>query len=196
MKNIISVCFLMVLVLTSGCGTSQFSRGTYDDPDNVNLLSDKFSESTAQLLAQSVINQLKVCPSLNPNLPVPFVAIEGIQNRTEEMIDLKMVANLVKTELIRSGKFRFIDKDAREALEQEYQYNDSGVVDSGSKKVRGKQKGADYLLTGDLSSIVQQAGRDKTVYYQMTVNLTNTETSSIDCVATEKARPKFKKHRE
>lgn len=185
-----------ILFALTGCASSQYSRGEFGDTKEVNLLNDKFSESTAELLSKSVVEQLKTCPSLNPMKPLPFVAIEGISNRTEEMIDLVMVSNQIKTSLIRSGKFRFIDKSSRQSLENEYQYNEAGNVSGASRKSRGQQIGADLMLVGDLSSIVQQAGKDKTIYYQLDVQLTNVETGAIECVASEKARPVYKKRRE
>ncbi len=188
----------MVLVasLSTGCSTSQFSRGEFGDTKEVNLLNDKFSESTAEVLSKSVVEQLKTCPSLNPMKPLPFVAIDGIDNLSEEMINLKMVSNQIKTALIRSGKFRFIDKEGRQATEEEIQYNESGSVSGGSRKSRGKQIGADLMLRGSLSSIVQEVGKNKTVYYQLDIQLTNVESNAIDCVASEKVRPVYKKHRE
>ncbi|MBX2986784.1 MAG: hypothetical protein KF802_02705 [Bdellovibrionaceae bacterium] len=131
--------------------------------------------------------------------PLPFVAIDpdkGISNRSEELIDLVMVSNKIRTSLIRSGKFRFVDASSRKSLESEYQYNESGSVSVGSRKSRGNQIGADLLLNGELTSIVQQAGKDKTIYYQLDVQLINVETGAIECTATESARPVYKLHRE
>lgn len=190
------IVFSCLMLALSGCASSQFSRGEFGDTKEVNLLNDKFTESTAEVLSKSVVEQLKTCPSLNPMKPLPFVYIEGINNQTEEMINLKMVSNQIKTSLIRSGKFRFIDKDGRQSLETEYQYNESGNVSGASRKNRGQQIGADLMLVGDLSSIVQEAGKDKTIYYQLDVQLTNVETGAIECVAVEKVRPVYKKHRE
>jgi len=197
MFKLLQISLIGLLLFTVGCSsTRQFSRGEFEDTQRVNLLSDKFSESTAQLLSKTVIDKLKACPNLDPNKPSPYVAIERIDNSTEEMVDLKMVSNQVRTALIRSGKFRFIDKHNRNVLEDEYQYNDTGVVGVTSKKVRGNQIGADLVLVGTLSSVVQEVGHDKTVYYQLDVNLTNVNTGVIDCVADAEARTVFQKNKE
>lgn len=44
----------------------------------------------------------------------------------------------------------------------------------------GKQVGADYLLFGDIASIVKRAGRDTDVYYKFTLNLVDVQTGIIE----------------
>ena len=51
----------------------------------------------------------------------------------------------------------------------------------------------DYLLTGALSTNIQQVGNDKLIYYKLTMNLTNTDTSVIDCTEEKQVRKKFRK---
>ena len=74
---------------------------------------------------------------------------------------------------MKSGKVTFVDKAAREDIAEEYDYQDSGMVNRETKKGKGGQVGADFIMNGRLDSIVQEAGRDKTVYYKLTMNLTN-----------------------
>jgi uncharacterized protein (TIGR02722 family) len=187
---------IVAMAMLTGCASKQFSRGEFGDTNEVNLLNDKFGESTAEVLSKSVVDQLKKCDKLDPRKPLPFVAIEGVANRTEEMIDLMMVSNEIKTSLIRSGKFRFVDKASRQALENEIQFNESGSVSGGSKKSRGNQIGADLMLVGELFLIAQEAGKDKSMFYRLDVQLTNVETGVIDCIGSEKVRTVYRKRRE
>ncbi|MBX2986783.1 MAG: hypothetical protein KF802_02700 [Bdellovibrionaceae bacterium] len=65
MKGLITLMTLILGVgFLSGCGTTQYSRGEFGDTNKVNLLNDKFTESTAELLAKSVVEQFKTCPTL------------------------------------------------------------------------------------------------------------------------------------
>jgi PBP1b-binding outer membrane lipoprotein LpoB len=88
---------------------------------------------------------------------------------------------------------KFIDKSARETMDEEYRYNEAGNVAKEKAKSRGKQTGADYLMRGALATNVQQVGNDKYIYYKLTMHLTNVETSEIDCTEEKEIRKKYRK---
>jgi PBP1b-binding outer membrane lipoprotein LpoB len=66
-------------------------------------------------------------------------------------------------------------------------------VSQGTKKGPGDQVGADYILNGRLDSIVQEVGKDKTVFYKLTLNLTNLKSSMIVWSDHKQMRKVFKK---
>jgi penicillin-binding protein activator len=76
-------------------------------------------------------------------------------------------------QLMNTNKFQFDDNQARQAVADEYNYQNSGMVNEETKKGPGGQTGADFIINGRLDSIVQEVGKDKTVYYKLTLNLTN-----------------------
>jgi penicillin-binding protein activator len=41
----------------------------------------------------------------------------------------------------------------------------------------GREKGADFFMTGVITSITDQNGKNKVVYYQINLELTNIETN-------------------
>ncbi|MGE0529231.1 MAG: penicillin-binding protein activator LpoB, partial [Bdellovibrionales bacterium] len=84
---------------------------------------------------------------------------------------------------------------AREDISEEYDYQDSGMVSRETKKGKGGQIGADFIMNGRLDSIVQEAGRDKTVYYKLTMNLTNLKTGLIQWTDHKQLRKLYKKKR-
>lgn len=119
--------------------------------------------------------------------------MESVQNRTEEHIDMKSLTDKVRTALIKSGKVKFSNKEERGTLEDEYRFNEAGNTSAETIKKRGRQIGADYIMSGALSTNVQQVGNDKFIYYKLTMNLTNLETSTIDCVEEKEVRKKYRK---
>lgn len=185
-------CGLLVLSV-SGCGPKAFTKGDYDDPSRVELLDDKFNEADMQQMARTTIRSMAACAYVANAPKPPVVIVERVQNRTEEHIDTVSLTDKIRTALINSGKMRFINKEERGTLSNEYDYNSSGNVDNPTQKRRGKQLGADYILSGDISTNVQEVGNDKFVYYKLTMNLTNLETSTIDCTDEKEIRKKFRK---
>ncbi len=183
----------LCLALTS-CGPKAFTKGEYDDPTRVELLDDKFNESDMQQMADTVIRAMVACGYVANAPKPPVVIVERVQNRTEEHIDTVSMTDKIRTALIKTGKVRFVNKEERGTLEGEYQYGEAGNVSGPTAKKRGKQTGADYILSGGLATNVQQVGNDKFVYYKLTMNLTSLETSTIDCTEEREVRKKFNKH--
>lgn len=188
----ISVFGLLALA-ASGCGPKAFTKGEYDDPTRVELLDDKFNEADMQQMAEKTIRSMAACAYVANAPKPPVVIVERVQNRTEEHIDTVSLTDKIRTALINSGKMRFINKQERSTLSNEYDYNSSGNVDNPTQKKRGQQIGADYIMSGDISTNVQQVGDDKFIYYKLTMNLTNVETSTIDCTDEKEIRKKFRK---
>ncbi len=187
------VTSLSALLVLSGCGPKAFTKGDYDDPTRVELLDDKFNEADMQQMADTVIKAMVACPYVvNAGKP-PVVIVEKVQNRTEEHIDTVSMTDKIRTALIKTGKVRFVNKQERGTLDEEYEYNAGGNVEGKHQKKRGKQIGADYIMSGAIATNVQQVGNDKFIYYKLTMNMTNTEESTIDCTEEREVRKKFRK---
>jgi uncharacterized protein (TIGR02722 family) len=191
------VGFPLVIALTaSGCGGQRaFTKGEYDDPTRVELLDDKFNEADMQQMADTVIKAIVACGYVSNAAKPPVVVVERVANRTEEHIDTVSMTDKIRTSLIKSGRVRFVNKEERGNISSEYDYHAAGNVSSASAKKAGKQIGADYILSGSLSTNVQEVGSDKFIYYKLTMNMTNLETSTIDCTEERELRKKYRKQR-
>jgi uncharacterized protein (TIGR02722 family) len=187
--------FALILSFTLvNCGGPRaFTKGEYDDPTRTELLDDKFNENDMQQMAETIIKAMTSCRAVLASSRPPFVIVESIANRTQEHIDMKSLQDKIQTALIKSERLKFLNKSERTKLEEEYDYNSSGAVSQTTRKSRGKQIGADYLLSGILSTNVQEVGSDKFVYYKLTMNLTNLETSTIDCTEEKEIRKRYEK---
>lgn len=184
---------MAILAVLSGCGPKAFTKGEYDDPTKTALLDDRFNEADMQQMAETIIQAMVACPSVKALPKPPVVMVEKVQNRTEEHIDTVSLTDKVRTALIKSSKFRFVNKEERETLKSEYEYAEKGNTSAETSKKKGKQIGVDYVLSGTLSANVQQVGSDKLVYYKLTMNMTNVESSIIDCTEEREIRKKFEK---
>lgn len=190
--------FLLILFLLtsiSSCGPRAFTEGDYDDPNRVELLDDRWNEADMQQMADSVVSTITGCRAVAKSGVRPVVLVDRVQNRSMEHVDTKALTDKIRFALINSGKVRFVNKERRGAIAEEYEYQQSGMVDPVSAKKAGEQTGADYFLSGALHSNVQQVGGRKLIYYKLNMNLTNLKTSELDCVAEEEIRKVFKKKR-
>lgn len=180
------------LVLTS-CGPKAFVKGDYDDPEKENLLNDQWSETDMQKTVQSLVSSMITHPVIANAKRPPVVMVTQLQNKTSEHIDTQSVMDMVRVELMRTGKTSFIDKEARQDIADEYNYQNSGMVGGETKKGPGGQVGADFIVNGRLDSIVQEVGKEKTVYYKVTLNLTNLKTGVINWTDQKQIRKYYKK---
>ena len=111
----------------------------------------------------------------------PIVFVERIKNKTSEHIDTESITDSISTKLLNSGKFRFVDMDRVESVRQQLKFqNNDELVNQNSAIQFGKMVGAQYMLYGNLSSIVKNAGSDKDVYYKMTMRLMDLKTGLIE----------------
>lgn len=186
------VVTLSAFVLTS-CGPKAFVKGQYDDAQRENLMNDQWSETDMQVSVKTMVDSLVNHNAIANAKKMPTVMVTNLQNKTSEHIDTQSIMDMVRVELSNSGKVQFVDKEAREDISNEYDYQNSGMVSEETKKTPGGQVGADYIINGRMDSIVQEVGKDKSVYYKLTLNLTNLKTGIIAWTNHKEIRKTFKK---
>lgn len=191
-KMIVSL-FSIVLLGVVSCGPKAFVKGQYDDVNRENLLNDQWSETDMQKAVQDLVASLMTSPAIANSNKMPIVMVTNLQNKTSEHIDTQSIMDMVRVELMKTGKVGFIDREARQDISEEYNYQNSGMVSEETKKGPGGQVGADFIINGRLDSIVQEVGKDKSVYYKLTLNLTNLKSSMITWSDQKQIRKTFKK---
>ena len=196
MKSYLSVHLVSLTlfgIFLTSCGPRAFTKGQYDDPNKVILLDDKFNENDMQLISNQLVDSLIQFGKIKEATTPPIVMVGTVRNRTSEHIDVKSLTDKIRTELIKSGKFRFSDKTSRDEVAEEYEYQSGGLVDQKTAARKGKQVGVQYLITGDIGSNVQEVGKDKVIFYIVTLNLTDLESNLIEWSDNKEIRKRYKK---
>jgi len=191
--GILLSCAVLALSGVVSCGPKAFVKGQYDDPNRENLLNDQWSETDMQNAVKAMVESMVSHPAITKPANPPILMVTNLQNNTSEHIDTQSIMDMVRVELTNSGKVAFIDKEARQDIADEYNYQDSGMTEDKTKKGPGGQIGADYIVNGRLDSIVQEVGKDKTVYYKLTLNMTNLKTSVITWTNQKQIRKTYRK---
>ena len=173
------VALLGLAVLLGGCP----NKVSYGDAQAVETTTVDFGSTDLQKIAgemtESMLSSGAVAQITQGNRPIVFV--ESIKNKTSEHIDTESVTDSISTKLLNSGKFRFVDMDRVEAVRSQLNFqNNDELVNQNTAIQFGKMVGAQYMLYGNLSSIVKNAGSDKDVYYKMTMRLMDLETGLIE----------------
>ncbi|HPW45898.1 MAG TPA: penicillin-binding protein activator LpoB [bacterium] len=181
MKRYLSTIIVITsLFMVASCGSkSVYTKGKYINPEEVKLLSDKFVEADLQMIADTLTNSLLSSDLVAEQSKKPSIIISLFTNGTDEHIDILSLTNNIRTDLMKSKQFRFLNERLRKKMAEEYEYQASGYVDPETAKMKGKQIGADWLISGHISSIRQPVGKDEIVYYKTTLEVTDLETSEI-----------------
>ncbi|MBY6187187.1 penicillin-binding protein activator LpoB [Marinobacter hydrocarbonoclasticus] len=170
---------LILALVLAGCQ----SKVEYRDATEVETVDISFGSSDLQAVATKMVDSMLTTPSVvrltADDRPILFV--DRITNKTSEHIDTESITDTISTRLLRSGQFRFIDMTRVDAVRKQLDYqNNSGMVDPAKAIQFGRQVGAQYMLYGNLSSIVKRDGSTQDVYYKMTMRLMDLETGLIE----------------
>src|SRR5437868_6289543 len=91
-----------------------FTRGTYADPNEIEMLSDQFSENDLQLIAKKMVTSLSASKTFANIQGRPVIVVGKMKNSTSEHIDMRSLADKIQVQLAKTEKFAFVDKGARE----------------------------------------------------------------------------------
>ncbi|KUI99781.1 penicillin-binding protein activator LpoB [Vibrio sp. MEBiC08052] len=176
-KSIILVLGLAALM--SGCA----NKVSYGDAQAVETKTVDFGSTDLQKIAADMVDSMMMSGSVAAitRNSRPIVFVDSIKNKTSEHIDTESITDTISTKMLNSGKFRFVDMTRIEAVRKQLDFqNNDALVDKSSSIQFGKMVGAQYMLYGNLSSIVKDTGSDKDVYYKMTMRLMDLRSGLIE----------------
>ncbi|WP_026957244.1 penicillin-binding protein activator LpoB [Aliagarivorans taiwanensis] len=178
-KLVCATALAASLALLGGCS----SKVSYGDPQEVETINTEFGSTDLQTIAAQMTDSLIASPLLDEITASgrPIVFVERIKNKTTEHIDTESVTDSISTRMLQSGKFRFVDMSRVESVRDQLNFqNDDELVDPSKAIAFGQMVGAEYMLYGNLSSIVKQDKKVTDVYYKMTMRLMDLQTGIVE----------------
>lgn len=179
MVRVLSILVLGLATMLTGC----MSHVDYGDPQARETVTADFGSTDLQMIASKMVDDMLTFPPIvqitSQRRPVLF--IDRIKNKTSEHIDTESITDTIQSKLINSGKFRFVDMSVVDQVRQQLEYQqNSGMVDQSTAAQMGRQIGAEFMLYGNLSSIVKRDDSTKDVYYKFTLKLLNIQTGIVE----------------
>ncbi|MGE3171397.1 MAG: hypothetical protein AB7O97_02150 [Planctomycetota bacterium] len=173
---------LLGLLLLTACA------GTIDrrvDPDSNDAVGGAALQSQdIRTMAMRMADDIRasgILTSVADGQNVTFHITE-LKNESSDVINRTIVLTKLRTELFKSlgGRITVLDRSAEglAAVRAEREAKRSGAV-TANEGMRGGVLGSDYVLKGVIQDRVQQSGRLKSVYYLVTFELTDLETSRL-----------------
>jgi uncharacterized protein (TIGR02722 family) len=195
-KRILFICALAAMIMMSGCTatTRDISTGDTIHYDETYDFSDK------QVFVTELVGSLVGKPPLALRDDRPVLIIYGVANRTSEHIQTSGITDDIRKEIFQSGKARFVNEVQRASIQSEIDYQQGGNVSAKTRIQRGRQVGAEYMITGTLRSITKKQPKQVRLkkrtlqYYSLTLELTDLQTGLIEWtdsveIARESSKP-------
>jgi len=179
MKKLLAVAMIVLAALTMiSCAGTQVQRV---ETDTVVDLSGRWNDTDSQLVAEQMVKEMLERPWLRKFLKSegkePTVIVGTILNKTDEHIETDVFRKDIEKELTNSGDVQFVaSKSEREEIRSEREDMQEYSSDETAKKFK-KEIAADFMLKGVMTSVSDQAGGKKVIYYQVDLELWNTETN-------------------
>ena len=177
MKYMAIGCAAMAAMLC-GCATTVARETQLDRKAMTAALEPQDVRRTVEKMVDSMLQDQEFIAEVGGDRPV--LDISGIKNRSSMHLDMASITDSIRTKLIRSRKFRFMDRTTS-ADDLEF-INDqalNGLTDQSKAIQAGQQSAAQMYLYGALSEMRQQSNGVTDRYYKFTLNLKDLRTGEI-----------------
>ncbi|MCC9042527.1 penicillin-binding protein activator LpoB [Myroides sp. M-43] len=174
------------LAITS-CGRQVTRVSTEETID----LSGRWNNSDSREVAQAMTKQILEEPWIfnfreENEGKKPVVIVGMVYNKSHEHIEAETFTKDVEQAFIQSQRVRLVQGGKkRDELRGERADQQTNASESSMKKF-GLEQGADFMLQGSINSIVDAHKKQKVVYYQVNLELTNIQTSEVVWIGEKK----------
>ena len=180
MKKIILGCAAAVAVaaLTTGCATTQARETQLDMRPKTAALEPQDVRRTVEKMVDSMLADADLIASFGGKRPV--LDVTGIKNRSTMHLDTKSITDSIRTKLVRSRKFRFMDSsNAADDLQFMNDQAMNGMTDPKKAVRAGRQSAAQMYLYGAVSEMRDQTNGVTDRYFKFTLNLKDLSSGEI-----------------
>ena len=114
-----------------------------------------------------------------PNRPV--MAIWPIQNQTTQHIEDQMLTLLssIETSLVNTAVVQVVDRGSQEAMAHELGVQQGAAYDPAAAQQLGRQIGAQYFVTGRITSVDEKLNKQHRVQYSLFLQILEIKTGLI-----------------
>ena len=162
------------------------------DVDSEIDISGKWNDVDSKLTAEALTEQILADTWLNDftktNKDKPVLIVGFVKNKSHEHIEAETFMKDIERSIVKSPRVRLVQGgEKREAIrgERADQQTNSSVS---TMKSFGLEVGADYMVQGDINTIVDAYKRKKVVYYQVNLELTDLESNEIVWIGEKKIK--------
>lgn len=179
MKKRVRVLIAIVSGFIIGCA-AQPKVARVSEETTIDLSGD-WNDTDSRLVAETMIDDALSKPWLEEFISKsgrkPRIIVGRILNRSHEHINTRTFVKDLEIALTNSGKAVFVaEKGEREEIRRE-RLEQMEYASPETVKALGREFGADFMLIGEINTILDQSGGMMVKYYQVELELVNMETN-------------------
>lgn len=190
-RMLTAATLLSLVGLIAGCGGGGKTVSRIE-PDKAIDLSGDWNDTDSRLTAEEMIKDVLARPWVGEfrgeKKRAPDVIVATVRNRTSEHIPTTAFIKNLEKELINSGRVNFVaSKEERTEVRDERADQQENASAESVKKFQ-QEAGADFMLRGDITTIIDQEGGEQVKYYQVNLELVNIESNRKAWVGEKKIK--------
>ena len=185
------VSLVIIVFVTFACAPKRQVQRV--ETDQTIDLSGRWNDSDSRAVSEEMIKQL-----LHDNWIIeyktensnkrPVLIVGLVKNKSHEHMDANTFIKDIEKAIIQDGSARLVQAaDKREALRAE-RVDQQDFASGETAKSWGLELGADYMLQGTISSVVDTYKKEKIIYYQINLELSHLETNEIVWIGDKKIK--------
>lgn len=178
-KYFVLALILSVASVLTGCVSSTVERVDFDSQQD---LSGYWNDTDARIVSNDLAEQLTDSSWYNrfiqENDRKPVIIIGSIRNNTDEHINTSIISKKLEISLINTGKVLSVanSSERKEIRDERDDQQINASIDS-AKNI-GNETAADFMLRGDIKTIVDSDGFKSVRTYFITAELVDIETNT------------------
>jgi uncharacterized protein (TIGR02722 family) len=189
----VSVVIVALMACASGPKISREDVGEQID------LSGEWNDTDSQMVSAEMVRDSLVRPWVNEfvskNNAKPRVIVGMVLNKSHEHINTETFVKDLERELTNSGRVKFVaSREQREEIRSERE-DQAQHASSATAKSAGQEFGADFMLKGQINTILDQAGKKTLKYYQVELELIDMATNEKVWIGQKKIKKLVKRRK-
>lgn len=162
---------IFTALLFNGCSTSVERVASDSTIDLSGAWNDSDSRLVAQEMIQDALSRPWITEFTGQTAQRPAVIVGTVRNLSHEHINVKTFVADIERELVNSGRVDFVaSRDERGDIRDERIDQDLNARED-TRKAAGQELGADFMLTGQINTIIDAEGNEQVRYYQVDLTL-------------------------
>jgi uncharacterized protein (TIGR02722 family) len=189
MRLLLGLLVCAMLVFSLSCQKKVVTR---IETDQVTDLSGRWNDTDSRLVSETMVTDCLNHPWLSEHLrdasKNPAVIVGIIRNKSSEHIAVTTFVSDIERAFVNSGLVEVVASATDRMELRDERADQARYADEQTVKEFGRELGADYMLNGDISTIIDQEKDTKVIYYQVDLTLTDIETNRKVWIGQEKIK--------
>lgn len=169
--------------------------------DSQTDLSGRWNDTDARLVAEELIKDALSSAWIDrfksENDEYPVIMVGRVRNETMEHIDTEVFTKELERAFVNSGRVDVVASTSESEQVRKIRQDQQSYASFETAAALGKEVGADFVMIGNISSILDEEGGQAVVFYTINMEMVNVETNTKAWIGNKKIKKQIdrKKYR-